>query len=322
MKKIDSLLRGHIGRRGRGILAETRPGGRRRGAAALSAGRSATASSTSATSAARTEHVAAEFRHRPRRSPNCSTAHAVLPRPGRHRRRAAERVQWLSATSETDADLDAIVAAAAGEYPALNWSGRPRWPRRWRGHCRHARPTVCERQPAETVLTVVGTAAPVARADRLRRWSPTAPGTVMVDADRRCSRGKADTEPASARTATTATVVRHGQRCRGPVERGRTLSAALGRFVASRDSRSPTRSRADRRRDSACRRRRHRDHVTAARRTKCTTARSSRVASDGRRIVTRPGSFGDARQSLASRPTCARSAAHPSPTQRGHHMTP
>ena len=185
----------------------------------------------------------------------------------------------------TDTDLDEIVAAADPEVQLVGTAALA---------AAVARTLPATAAPTEshcavrTVLTVVGTAAPVAQ-DQIRVLDPDGGATVVVDAHA-LLRQEADPEPAHHALAGGHAVVAVG----GVVETALTsaVSAALGSFIADVQARH------------------HPDLVLTGGETAravidaigITALRPVHqihpgavvcVSSDGRRIVTRPGSFGD-----------------------------
>ena len=179
LKKIDSLLRGHIGaevavlaERGPVIVAAALPAlGRTVRDGVLHVGD---------TPLHETDAWAAESASPPRAVADLFAGLA-----------GSERITVCDA--DTDADLDAIVSAASRESPALNSSARPRWPPRRADIAAGQSAGGGEPQPSKSVLTVVGTAAPVAtsQVDAL-----VADGARAVTVDARALlHDKADPEP-------------------------------------------------------------------------------------------------------------------------------
>ncbi|OUS94346.1 4-hydroxythreonine-4-phosphate dehydrogenase PdxA [Rhodococcus sp. NCIMB 12038] len=321
VKKIDSLLRGNIGAEV-GILADGGPVVLAAGLPALDRtvrGGVVHVGSTplhaagvwSAESAPPPESVAALFPGYPTRG---------VPRGpgvGQALARAASDGAIAICDVETEADLDAIVLACRA-IPGVRLAGTSALtaavartlPRR----DVTAAPTVTS---AESVLTVVGTAEPVA-VHQVASLVSDGARHVPVDA-RILLLGDVDTAPLlreldSGHAVLTVT---------GDVDpsNARTLSAALGRLVAALQN--------GRRSDLVLTggetaravvdalgitslRPVHEVHHGAV----------ASVASDGRRVVTRPGSFGDT-TSLSAIAAYLRGHQPPThtPTQRGPHMS-
>jgi D-threonate/D-erythronate kinase len=195
----------------------------------------------------------------------------------------SERLEVRDAA--TDADLDAIVARAAGAQlvgtSALAAAVARTLPLK-RGVAAH-------HQPSKTVLTVVGTAAPGA-ADQVGALVADGARRVIVDAQA-LLHDKADPEPVQEALSWGSTVVTIGG-VMEPAE-AQTLSAALGQFIAAAQS--------DYRPDLVLTGGETARAVVDA--VGITTLRPvheihhgavASVASDGRRVITRPGSFGGA----------------------------
>jgi D-threonate/D-erythronate kinase len=189
--------------------------------------------------------------------------------------------------AETDADLDAIVSASS-HLPDAQFVGTSALAAAVARTLPVARMEAYETRPAKTVLTVVGTAAPVAPG---QVEALIADGTRAVTIDARALlHDKADPEPIQRALAHGSTVVTIGGVLE-PVE-AQAVSAALGHFIASAQAQ-------------------HRPDLVL---TGGETARAVvdaigitslrpvheihhgavvSVAPNGRRVVTRPGSFGD-----------------------------
>lgn len=274
VKKIDSLLRGHIGaevavlaKRGPVIVAAALPAlGRTVRNGVLHVGD---------TPLHETDAWAAESASPPR-----AVAELFAGLAG------SERIRVCDA--ETDADLDAIVAAGR-RIPGAQFVGTSALAAAIARTLPTRSGKVGERQPAKTVLTVIGTAAPVA-AGQLEALVADGARAVMVDA-RALLHDKADTEPVQRALAHGSVVVTVGGVLE-PVE-GPAVSSALGQFVAT--------AQADHRPDLVLTGGETARAVVDA--IGITSLRPVHeihhgavvsVAPDGRSIVTRPGSFGDA----------------------------
>ncbi|QYB01997.1 4-hydroxythreonine-4-phosphate dehydrogenase PdxA [Rhodococcus sp. USK10] len=321
VKKIDSLLRGNIGAEV-GILADSGPVVFAAGLPALDRtvrGGVVHLGSTplhaagvwSAESAPPPESVAALF---PDRATRC------VPRgPGVGQALAGAASDGVLAICdvETEADLDAIVLACRA-IPGVRLAGTSALaaavartlPRR----DVTAALTVTS---AESVLTVVGTAEPVAVqqvaslvSDGARHVPVDARALLLGDVDtaplrRALDSGQAvltvtgEVDPSNARTLSAAlgrlvAAVQHGRRSDLVLTGGETARAVVDALGIT--SLRPV----------------HEVHHGAV----------ASVASDGRRVVTRPGSFGDA-TSLSAIAAYLRGGQPPThtPTQRGPHMS-
>ncbi|GAF49683.1 4-hydroxythreonine-4-phosphate dehydrogenase PdxA [Rhodococcus wratislaviensis] len=320
VKKIDSLLRGNIGPEV-GILADTGPVvvaaglpalGRtvRHGVVHVGATPLHRAGVWSAESTPPPESIAGVFPDSPtqcvRRGPGVERSLA----------RAVSAGAVAICDVETDEDLDSIVHACRA-IPGVRLVGTSALAAAVARTLplRHV-PTTAARR-AESVLIVVGTAEPVA-VQQVASLVADGVRHVPVDATQ-LLRGDVDTTPLRHVLDDGPTVVTVS----GAVEpsNGRALSAALGRLVAALQN--------DRRADLVLTggetaravvdalgitslRPVHEVHHGAV----------ASLASDGRRVVTRPGSFGDP-TSLSAIAAYLRGAQPPThtPTQRGPHMT-
>jgi uncharacterized protein YgbK (DUF1537 family) len=202
--------------------------------------------------------------------------------------RAADAGRIAVCDGQTDADLDAIVSAGL-RIPGVQFVGTSALASAVARTLPPGQTTAYERQPATTVLTVIGTAAPVA-ASQVESLVADGARAVTVDA-RALLHDKADPEPIQRALSRGSTVVTIGG-VLDPAE-AQPVSAALGHFIATAQAQ-------------------HRPDLVL---TGGETARAVvdaigitslrpvheihhgavvSVASDGRRVVTRPGSFGDA----------------------------
>ena len=272
VKKIDSLLRGHIGRevavladRGPVVVAAALPSLSRtvrRGVLYLGE-----------TPLHETSAWAAERALPPRR---IADLFAALP---------VDMGRLEICDAATDADLDAIVAAA----PDAQLVGTSAMAAAVARTLPAGRRDTVERQSSKAVLTVVGTAASVA-AGQVDALVADGARAVMVDA-RALLHEKADPEPVQEALGNGSAVVTVG----GMVEpaEGQAVSAALGQFIATaagecRPNLVLTGGETARAVVDAIGvttlRPVHEIHHGAV----------ESVTTDGRRIVTRPGSFGTA----------------------------
>jgi D-threonate/D-erythronate kinase len=190
--------------------------------------------------------------------------------------------------AETDADLDAIVAAGR-RIPGVQFVGTSALAAAIARTLPAGRRNAGERQASKTVLTVIGTAAPVA-AGQLEALVAYGARAITVDA-RALLHDKADPEPVQRALAHGSAVVTIGGVLE-PVE-GPAVSAALGHLVAT--------AQADYRPDLVLTGGETARAVVDA--IGITSLRPVHeihhgavvsMAPDGRSIVTRPGSFGDA----------------------------
>ncbi|BAH52958.1 4-hydroxythreonine-4-phosphate dehydrogenase PdxA [Rhodococcus opacus] len=320
VKKIDSLLRGNIAAEV-GVLADGGPvvfaAGLpavdrtvRGGVVHLGSTPLHAAGVWSAESTSPPESIAALFPGRPTRNVprGAGVAEALA--------RAASDGALAICDIETDADLDAIVLACR-TIPGARLVGTSALAAAVaRTLPRRGVPAPATTLP-ESVLTVVGTAEPVA-VQQVAALVADGTRHVAVDA-RKLLLGAVDTAPLRRALDTGSAVVT----VTGDVDpsNARSLSAALGRLVAALQN--------DRRSDLVLTggetaravvdalgitslRPIHEVHHGAV----------ASVASDGRRVVTRPGSFGDT-TSLSAIAAYLRGDQPPThtPTQRGPHMS-
>ncbi|MEN0133648.1 MAG: 4-hydroxythreonine-4-phosphate dehydrogenase PdxA [Rhodococcus sp. (in: high G+C Gram-positive bacteria)] len=320
VKKIDSLLRGNIAAEvsvlaadGPVVFAAGLPAVDRTvrgGVVHLGSTPLHAAGVWSAEATSPPESIAALFPGRPTRNVprGAGVAEALA--------RAASDGALAICDVETDADLDSIVLACRA-IPGVRLVGTSALAAAVaRTLPRRDVPAPATTLP-ESVLTVVGTAEPVA-VHQVASLVAAGARHVPVDA-RKLLLGAVDTGPLRRALDTGSAVVT----VTGDVDpsNARTLSAALGRLVAALQT--------DRRSDLVL--------------TGGETARAvvdalgitslhpvhevhhgavASVASDGRRVVTRPGSFGDA-TSLSAIAAYLRGDQPPThtPTQRGPHMS-
>jgi D-threonate/D-erythronate kinase len=277
VKKIDSLLRGHIGPEV-GVLADRGPVVVAAALPALSRTVRGGVLYLGETPLHETRAWAAERVLPPRR---IADLFADLPvDPG--------RLEICDAT--TDADLDAIVATAPGAQLVGTSAMAAAVARTLSARRRDS----VEPQSSKTVLTVVGTAASGA-ADQVDALVADGARPVTVDVQA-LLHDKADPEPVQEALGTGSAVVTVG----GVVEpaEGQAVSAALGQFIAAAEGEYRP------------------DLVLTGGETAravvdaigVTTLRPvheihhgavESVTSDGRRVVTRPGSFGTATSLVA-----------------------
>ena len=274
VKKIDSLLRGHIGAEV-AVLADRGPVVVAAALPALSRSVRGGVLYLSETPLHESDAWAAEPSQPPHR---IADLFAAMP------------VDLEICDAATDADLDAIVAAAPGAQlvgtAAVAAAVARTLPAGRRGNV--------ERRASKTVLTVVGTAAPVA-AGQVDALVADGARLVMVDAQS-LLHAKADPGPVQDALGDGSAVIIVG----GVVEpsEGQAVSAALGQFIAA--------AQAEHRPDLVLTGGETARAVVDA--IGITTLRPVReihhgavesVAPDGRRIVTRPGSFGTANSLVA-----------------------
>jgi D-threonate/D-erythronate kinase len=277
VKKIDSLLRGHIGREV-AVLADRGPVVVAAALPALSRTVRGGVLYLGQTPLHESHAWAAERALPPRRIAELFGDLPIDPK----------RLEICDAA--TDADLDAIVGRAAGAQlvgtSAMAAAVARTLP--------PGRPGTGERRSSKTVLAVVGTAASVA-ADQVDALVARGAHPVTVDVQA-LLHDKADPEPVQEALSSGSAVVTVG----GVVERaeGRAVSTALGRFIAVAEGE-------------------YRPDLVL---TGGETARAvvdaigvrtlhplheihhgavESIANDGRRIVTRPGSFGTANSLVA-----------------------
>ncbi|MFC9553340.1 4-hydroxythreonine-4-phosphate dehydrogenase PdxA [Rhodococcus sp. NPDC056960] len=320
VKKIDSLLRGNIGAEV-GVLADTGPvvvaAGLpavdrtvRGGIVHLGSTPLHAAGAWSAESAPPPESIAALFPGRPVRN---------VPRGGdvaETLARAASDGALAICDVETDADLDSIVLACRA-LPGVRLIGTSALAAAVaRTLPRRDVPAPATAHP-ESVLTVVGTAEPVAVqqvavlvADGARHVPldartlvlgavDTAPLRRALDSGQAVVTVTGDVDPSNSRSLSAAlgrlvAAVQHGRRSDLVLTGGETARAVVDALGIT--SLRPV----------------HEVHHGAV----------ASVASDGRRVVTRPGSFGDA-TSLSAIAAYLRGGQPPTPTptQRGPHMS-
>lgn len=292
VKKIDSLLRGHVGaevavlaKRGPVIVAAALPAqGRtvRRGVLHLGETPLHETRAWSAEPELPPQAVADLFVGRPLTV--IGTGDGIADAMAS----AADAGRIAICDGQTDAELDAIVSAGS-RIPGVQFVGTSALAAAIARTLPAGRMKADGRQPAKTILTVIGRAAPVA-AGQIEALVADGARAVTVDA-RALLHDKADPEPIQRALAHGSTVVTIG----GVLEPAEALavSAALGQIIATAQAQ-------------------HRPDLVL---TGGETARAvvdavgitslrpvheihhgavASVAPDGRRVVTRPGSFGDA----------------------------